>query len=211
MTTRAKRETKRVGSARPSQLIYTFGAGSIVDLPNFSVIVAGIDDWEQFDRHQMVISEPRLLEAVQANLSRSVKEMRTAPWMEETRSPFDEWAFVGVPVIPFPRWLRCTDLRCNRIAPIDSGMFKLESDHPFRPDLTQYYHQHSNKKTPSIPVRFVVACPNGHIDDFPWIEYAHRKAPGGVCDAPMLKLYDTGAGPRSTDMMVECLSCEASA
>jgi hypothetical protein len=26
-----------------------------------------------------------------------------------------------------------------------------------------------------IPVRFVVACQEGHLDDFPWELYAHSK------------------------------------
>ena len=37
---------QRVGEVRPSQVIHTFGVGSIVDLPNFSAIVMGLDQWE---------------------------------------------------------------------------------------------------------------------------------------------------------------------
>jgi hypothetical protein len=36
----------RVGSARPSSLLYTHGPGAIMDLPGFSVMPAGLDDWE---------------------------------------------------------------------------------------------------------------------------------------------------------------------
>jgi hypothetical protein len=34
-----------VGEARPSQTLTTYGIGSLVDLPNMSVIVMGLDDW----------------------------------------------------------------------------------------------------------------------------------------------------------------------
>ena len=36
---------RAIGNVRPSQVITTFGPGSIVDLPTLSVIVAGIDHW----------------------------------------------------------------------------------------------------------------------------------------------------------------------
>ncbi|MEQ1829788.1 MAG: hypothetical protein ABL921_27750 [Pirellula sp.] len=34
-----------VGEVRPSQTLTTFGIRSLVDLPNMSVIVMGLDDW----------------------------------------------------------------------------------------------------------------------------------------------------------------------
>jgi hypothetical protein len=35
-----------LGELRPSQLIFTFGVGSLVDLPNMSAMVMGLDDWD---------------------------------------------------------------------------------------------------------------------------------------------------------------------
>ena len=34
-----------VGEVRPSQTLTTYGVGSLVDLPNLSVLVMGLDDW----------------------------------------------------------------------------------------------------------------------------------------------------------------------
>ena len=34
-----------VGSVRPSQLLWTYGPGSLIDLPNISVITMGLDRW----------------------------------------------------------------------------------------------------------------------------------------------------------------------
>ena len=34
-----------VGELRPSQLLLTFGVGAIMDLPNMSVMVMGLEDW----------------------------------------------------------------------------------------------------------------------------------------------------------------------
>ena len=54
-----------------------------------------------------------------------------------TSNPFDERASVGVPVAPFPRWLRCP--LCSLLAPIEPGLFELQGrplapgPHPLRP------------------------------------------------------------------------------
>lgn len=198
----AKKLPPRVGAVRPSQLMYAFGVGSTVDLPNFSVVVAGLDAWDE--RNQDVVSEPRLLEAARAELGPQVSELRSAPWLEETRNAFDDWAWTGVPVVPFPRWLRCP--RCQMLAPIDSGLYQLKR-HPYRPDLTRYVHPSCGKGKPptAVPARFIVACPRGHLDEFPWIEFCH--ADGACTGHPTLKAYETGTGARSTDLQVECDVC----
>ena len=35
-----------VGDLRPSQLIFTFGVGAVLDLPNLSGLILGLDDWD---------------------------------------------------------------------------------------------------------------------------------------------------------------------
>jgi hypothetical protein len=66
-----------------------------------------------------------------------------------------------------------------------------------------------------IPVRFVVVCEEGHIDDFPWIEWAHSRRgqplnEAKVCDAPILRLNYTGkAGLMGLVVMCENKNCDA--
>jgi hypothetical protein len=44
-----------------------------------------------------------------------------------------------------------------------------------------------------IPLRFIVACEQGHLNDFPWEQWAHSR-PGDsldravVCKSPLLRL-----------------------
>ena len=52
-----------LGELRPSQLIFTFGIGSLVDLPNMSALVMGLDDWDT--RYCKEIEEDRLVAAIQ--------------------------------------------------------------------------------------------------------------------------------------------------
>lgn len=201
--TKKKPESRRVGALRPSQMTHTFGIGSLVDLPNFTAIVSGIDIWDE--ANQVQIPEPRLLRSVRSLLGSHVQELRAAPWMDETPSPFDPWARVGVPVFPFPRWLRCT--RCNRLELIDRGLFKRDVP-PFRPDRARYYHDGCGgpaRKPVAIPARFVLACPAGHLDEFPWTQLAHKDGP--CTGEPKLLLKESGYATRSTDQRAECETC----
>ena len=40
-------EKTPVGEVRPSQLLWTYGPGALIDLPNLSVVTLGIDRWER--------------------------------------------------------------------------------------------------------------------------------------------------------------------
>lgn len=195
----------RVGGVRPSQMIYTYGPDATVDLPGLSVVIGGTDRWEV--THTERIVEPRLIGAVRGVARcEKVTEFRTPPWQDDTGSPYDPWARIGVPVHPFPRWLRCTG--CDLLAPVDQRRFTL--DVPiYRPDRARYYHDRCRGRRPSaVPARFLVACPAGHLDDFPWTEYVHR---GGPCPGggPILELKETGKANRSTDLKVVCKVCSA--
>ena len=196
----------RVGTIRPSQAIHSYGVGSLIDLPNLSVMVGGIDRWD--NTRQEVITEDRLLDAVRARLGHQVDALRALPVEAETTdNPYDEWARVGVPVSIFPRWLRCT--ACDRLFPVASGALKLDTN-MFRPDRTRYTHSNcdrARKPPPAVPARFVAGCTNGHLDDFPWVRFAHDGV--ATCKNPILQVNDIGSGGRATDLLVKCLSCDA--
>ena len=58
-----------LGELRPSQLIFTFGVGSLIDLPNMSALVMGLDDWDT--RYCTEAQEDRLVAAIQRRLDHS--------------------------------------------------------------------------------------------------------------------------------------------
>ena len=196
-------QSRRVGGVRPSQMIHTYGPGAVVDLPGLSVVLAGTDLWDI--NHSERVLEPRLLGAVRALPGcHLIAEFRTPPWEDETASPFDEWARIGVPVHPFPRWLRCTG--CDLLSPVDRKRFQLDVP-VYRPDRARYFHDRCKGRRPSaVPARFFVACPAGHLDDFPWEEFVHR---GGRCPngAAILELKEAGKASRATDVRVVCKTC----
>lgn len=199
-----------IGQARPSHLVTTGGVGAIIDLPAMSVIVRGIDAWSP--ERAEVIHEPRLLDQVRRVLGPQVRAMRKAPW--DPAADDDPWTRVGVPVSPFPRWVRCP--RCFRLGPLDPpGQFELIHRWGRRPDLAKWVHATCPRQTQTrpanrkacLPARFLVACESGgHLDDFPYIEFVHRGVP---CPGPKLTMSDSSStlGPR---VVVRCAECDAS-
>jgi hypothetical protein len=192
----------RVGGLRPSQLMYSYGVGALVDLPNLSVVVGGLNAWTD-SVNQREIVEERLLDAVRLQLGAQVQELKSAPWQEETRNALDSWAKVGIPVTPFPRWLRCSNAKCRMLLSIESGLWKLKHN-PYKPELTHYEHDGCGGY--GLSARFVLACPAGHLDDFPWIEFVHG---GARCTRPVLAFEDVGMGIGGADAYVHCRTCNA--
>ena len=163
---------------RPSQIITTFGPGSIIDLPDDSVMVAGIEHWfsEGYKPHRK-ISEPRLQAALK------VDEFRTPPV-----GSFKE---NDVPFVRFPRWRVCP--RCSRL----SDQFRCPKGNPDLPPVPRC----DACNAPTYPARIIVACAKGHIDDFPWYRWVHR---GQNCSGGNLFLKGEGKSAALGDLRVEC-------
>ena len=66
-----------VGEIRPSQLLWTYGPGALIDLPSLSVITLGTDRWEK--ERCLPIEEARLLSAVRRVLGPQVDSLRMPP------------------------------------------------------------------------------------------------------------------------------------
>ena len=124
MTTASPMRKSEVGELQPSQILHTFGIGSIVDLPNLAVMVMGLEDWPI--SHSNEVGEERLLSSVQNVLGPQVTRLLTPPRAAETIGSqtnwYDDFHTIGVPVAPFPRWMVCT--ACRLLAPLSSGLFE---------------------------------------------------------------------------------------
>ena len=193
-----------VGDVRPSQILWTYGPGALIDLPNLSVVTMGLDRWNT-DRCPP-IEEARLLAAVQRVLGPQVQRLRMPPVIvDETVSPLSAEARIGVPVRPFPRWLRC--VRCGLLAEYDSGLFEIK-ENPFRPEQTRFVHKNCEKGSGSdaVPARFLLACRNGHLDDFPWHWFVHS---GPSTCKGTLRFFERGASLQTENLWVKCDKCDA--
>lgn len=131
-----------VGAVRPTQLIYSYGVGSTVDLPQFSAMVMGLDDWPASDMEE--IREDRLLRVVRHVLGAQVRQLKAAPLREDAPGPlFRKSARDGVPAAAFPRRL---------LAPIRSGLFEFRAD-TNRPERSCFIHKNCPRlaKATAIP------------------------------------------------------------
>ena len=205
----------KVGSARPSSLLYTYGPGSIMDLPGFSVMPAGLDDWERiWQRRDSIptIVEPRLLNVVRLHLGSQVDSLRPYPWQAKQGVNAKEGSDLGVPARVFPQWLRCTG--CDYLGPV--SRFHYENTHPFRPDKAQFVHRQcpgrgrtsgsGKRERQAVPAPHLLTCTNGHLDEFPYNLWVHRGKSCTVAPNPDLKMRDASVG-KSSGARIECAEC----
>ena len=136
-------EKRVVGQLRRTQLITTFGSGSIVDMPDYSVIIAATNYWRE---DSPILHEPNLEKLLRVSCFRQ-------PYVSgET----DEGYRPDIPAFRFPIMHFCP--KCGRLMP---------------------YWGFSNNKCPKcnreiVPSRFIAACINGHLEDFPYWWWVHR-------------------------------------
>src|ERR1043166_7562226 len=103
------------GQVRQSQLITTFGPGSLVDLVNDAVVIAGLEFWH-FDKLRAV-DEPRLRDDLAERFKKLGKKLDQArPFLEP---PFGDMKGAnpnnGVDALEFPRWFVCQNERCRAL------------------------------------------------------------------------------------------------
>lgn len=159
-----------LGDVRRSQVITSHGPGAIIDFragshggAGVSVVAAGLEEWDRWAPppglgHPQTIYEPRLQKQL------GVEGFRLPPVApQEAPGVYSPRAgkLVGV---RFPRWLQCP--QCHIIRPArrwteDAG------------DPALYCAECSDKaggrnRIHVVPVRFIVMCENGHLDEFPW-------------------------------------------
>ncbi len=181
------------GQIRRSQVVTTFGPGAMVDLIDNAVLVGGLDFWD-YDRSKgvNVLQEPRLRDRiVQRGLKLGVENAFREPPMGDDSQPSRS---IGVQVLEFPRWFVCQNQECRAL--VRRNNLELKGGR-------YIHHCGGKKKSECVPVRFVAACKKGHIEDFPWISFAHGY--GKPCAAPNLRLLEGSTGDFS-EVMVAC-SC----
>jgi len=149
---------------RQGQLITTYGPGSMVDLPDEAVIVAGLDHWDYDSTAIPNIDEPRLVEKVRRLLDVPSVTLRPPPASrEEVRGGFKP----AVTVWRFPNWFVSQEVAVTAI-----GSRRRRVAH--RNGLTNgVLVDVDRKKHQVVPVRFVRACRRGHVGDIDWKAFVH--------------------------------------
>lgn len=179
---------------RNSQLITTFGPGSMMDLPNYSIIVGGLDTWNGGGGGE-IISEPRLIAKIKALLEMPHLELRSPP---KNSGKLGETE-VGITGWQFPEWFVTQDA-----VPLHGPGSRVRS--------RAMVHRHSlvkgkfegddkGKLKPVVPVRFVRACEKGHIGDIDWRYFVHRER---INCLQQLNLDELGTSGDLAEVRIRC-------
>ncbi|MEV6260253.1 DUF1998 domain-containing protein [Streptomyces sp. NPDC051784] len=174
----AERSYPRRGAVRRAQMITTYGVGSLVAVDNESFMVTGTDSWNVTDAP--TIFEHRLARVL------GVKSFRLPPASDDTSKD-------GVHVRRFPLWHSCP--KCASLQHV--RMFNSPAGK----------NECSDCAEDLVPSRFVMACTMGHIDDFPYWKWVHRKnrqeGETGLCGGE-LRLRTTGKTASLRSILISC-------
>jgi hypothetical protein len=164
-----------------------------MDLPHHAAIVGGLDTWNWGgdDRKRKII-EPRLLSKIEAALERPGLAMYEPPAdNQEPDAPPS-----GVSVYRFPEWFTAQypmkGPQGQRTRPLVHRRNLISQRKWQGPD---------RKKYDIVPIRFVQACPNGHISDVDWYAFVH-----GIDDLCRRDLFvdEWGTSGDLTEVVIRC-------
>lgn len=194
MSTSGAKNKKPHGQVRQSQVVTTFGPGSMFDLPNHSVIVGGLEYWTKGDE----ILEPRLVTKLKDLLQIPSLALHAPPPDNEDPSSTQK---TGITCWQFPEWF------------ITQGALATESGRSTRSrrliprsSLSRgKFVDHEKKSQPVVPVRFVRACRKGHIGDIDWYYFVHKGS--GACRRD-LWIDERGTSGDLSEVWVRC-ACKA--
>ena len=159
---------------RRSAVVSTFGPGSVVDFRAgggaVSGVAAGLEEWDRSFppaglAHRQVVRETRLQKKL------GVKGFRTPPVTLE-RGREDDPDNRRLVAVRFPNWLQCPN--CHFVKPERRWGKDPGRAYRYCPKCTA--KAYGGNKVFVVPVRFVMACKHGHIDEFPWDWWVQHKS-----------------------------------
>lgn len=158
---------------RSSQLLSPFGVGQIVNFPKeLSLMVCGLNLWDEkieqgkinrgidsIRESDLRFNENRLQDALQVDYF-------VKPFEYKTKGEKNN--YLEIPAVRFPGWHYCTNHKCGRMTQVPLGQPNEKIE------CIACWDGQSKYKWKMNPVRFVAACPSGHIQDVPFKEWVHN-------------------------------------
>jgi hypothetical protein len=152
---------------RSNQLITTFGPGAMVDLPQQSIIIGGLEHWSYQKDKPCTCEEPRLSVKLGRLFGKKSVELKTPP-------PASENMFAAGTITPgvsgfiFPHWFIVQKVE---LSPKKHKCRRLVQKSELTP---QSKFGIEGKNHSVVPVRFVRACRKGHVGDIQWRGFVHQ-------------------------------------
>jgi len=174
---------------RRSQLLSPFGIGAILDLSEEALMLLGLENWDVSQPELTLINDDRLAQRLKIkHFHQPITAIESALYSGDESGGTAKFA-------RFPEWYFCPACReMLRVKPWDQK----------HPECSGKYKPCSSFKKKLVPVRFITACSNGHIDDFPWISWAHSSSE--ICEDPKMRLMQTSASGLA-GLSVKCENC----
>lgn len=159
-------------SLRQSSLILGSGPGALTVLQDgTTVIVPGIDAWYVTRRAPLIQRVPEDVKINDPELAKNlgVDFFVLPPAKGISRENDADYLHVSL----FPSWLICYGC---------SSLIKIEEPTPIKCPACKVIGKPSRKM---VQTNFAIACEDGHLDEFPWVEWVHRGV-NNICETPKL-------------------------
>lgn len=196
----SKNLNKITHSVRANQLIHQFGVGAMINFPDQMLMCAAPEYWKS---DVTPIHDKRLEDRLGVRYF-------GLPIENEDDDEQHRMSYVR-----FPQWYYCP--RCGRLKSMNDWVkeYQLKASEKNKkndPYMVKFPHCTSCERHPRLVVsRLVTICEHGHINDFPWAAWAHKRGKKKICDNPKLKLITMGTGRYGFDnILVKCENCGAS-
>ena len=181
-----------IGEVRKSKLVHTAGIGAIVDFPGFSGIMAGQNLWSISGTDEMKVHEIALEQLLGREFFLQIVAEKEN---NNYKKPYK------IPAIRFPQIYYCP--YCGQL---DRAKY-IASNYNKASQKTDGLKCNHCEKT-LVPSRFVIACENGHIDEFPYKFWAHKNS-NHRCERPRLKMVQSNKTGGLESLFIECETCGA--
>lgn len=169
---------------RAMQAVLRYGVGAMVNFPEQILVSAKPDGWEDAKK----VLDDRFAKSLR------VKYFKTPRTICYER---------------FPEWYYCP--HCRRLQPLKNWLREAKHAGKKEDDMIKHLLCSSCNRV-LVPSQIVTVCKNGHLNDFPWVEWVHTRGKKLSCKRPALKFRTNATTTEGLEnMIVECTNCGAMA
>jgi hypothetical protein len=195
----------QTGELRRSSVLMTYAPGAIIDMRAGAGPVSGVSSGlEEWDKSAPLYGNLKYQKIIERRLCKKLdkKYFRLPPVLEKDAKLADKITPdpASLVVRRFPEWLQCP--LCELLRP--ASKWGKDPGQAYRYCPTCTASRPGAEKVFVIPVRFVMACTNGHLEDFPWNWWVNHRNECKNLD----KLKLTSYGPGLSGLILECTSCK---
>ena len=181
MSTKEELKPENNYSVRASQAVLQYGVGAMVNFPEQVLVTAKPEEWL---KEKKPIHDERLEKILHVDYF--------IPPTTIAYARFPEWYFCPI---------------CRKFKPIKEWI-SLNRNSKDKEMIRHLKCPTCNKKL--VPSRFITVCANGHLNDFPWIEWVHKKCGKSICIHPQIKITTgVSGGDDLSSIVLECTECKA--